>query len=64
MNTYHHHYYENHKFRYASFIQYLYKTYASKLKELQRTPLGICSTSWSTLSTVLMKEVCVCVCVF
>jgi hypothetical protein len=45
MNTYHH---ENHKSRSASFVQYLYKPYASKLNELQGTPLGICSTSWST----------------
>jgi len=59
MNTYHHHHhhhYENHKSRSASFVQYLYKPYASKLNELQGTPLGICSTSWSTFSAILLKE--------
>jgi hypothetical protein len=62
MNTYrhHHHHYENHKSRSANFVQYLYKLYASKLNELQRTPLGACPTSWSTLSTILLKEMCLC----
>jgi hypothetical protein len=32
----------------------------SKLNELQESPLGICSTSWSALSAILLKEMCLC----